>query len=77
MPQFHFVISLIFQSTESLVTTKEEDNDDDVYVCLDTENQDDHVECFECTSATTGLLQNDRFKYMNPDDIQCQQSDIT
>ena len=56
---------------------KEEENDDNVYVCLDSENQDDQVECVECTSATTGFLQNDRMKFMESDDIQCHHSDIT
>ena len=57
--------------------TKEDENDDDVYVCLDTENQDNQVECFECTSAMTGFLQKDRMKFIESDDIQCQHSDIT
>ena len=77
MPHIYLVISFSFQSTESLVTTKEEENDDDIYVGLDTENQDGHAECFECTSATTGLLQNDRLKFMESDVMQCKQSEIT
>ena len=71
------VMLFTFQSTESLVMTKEEEHDDDVYVCLDTYNQDDHVECFEYNSVTTGLLQNDRMKFMDTDMMQCDQSEIT